>query len=615
MRFQQITEVPMNPTAYAAGIETGATKGVVVGFEFEVCVPKATIQGRPEDDQNWWDEMPADWYNKLDLGVIDYRVVKMNKPVEFNGKSYDLINSLLIAWIEETIKDNVKAAFDKCTAVTKRKIVDRWEAWKQVHTSYDPTTYQFAIEAFIVTTGAAERRFLEARFSYRAKLAQFWIDMFGSSDLSKLANNPDLTWDPAYVFNLLNLDDTDENDYNRYDYGGAVKALKKPLTDAFGKVIVFSDYHQRSKDATSWYIEPDGSLEPKNGDGAAEVVTPPLPVKEGIAALKTFFGIAKNLNLYTSKSNKTGLHINVSIPDKLDVLKLAVFTGDQYVLKAWGRENNGYATSVLKSLTRDLPKSINSLRASQSPVDLLTKPDMYKKLVQIARDISDDHMASISYNGNYVSFRHAGGDYLNDEQSVLNVVGRFIRAMVIASDPNMYKQEYMSKLANLVQGPVAAKPMSSIGDLMAVRSAPIAVRLSTLYPLEDNIKPSLLDSRVERDLSKDTIVPANIATPLIADVLTRSVGKGKIGQESYGKITSAVNSPAQMSLRKANTLDDDLGDVYARGIYDGNENKIGIMVTYIVNVDPKTPLHNIALQQVMVDLKDKLRRQKKIGQR
>jgi len=49
-----------------------------------------------------------------------------------------------------------------------------------------------------------------------------------------------------------------------------------------------------------------------------------------------------------------------------------------------------------------------------------------------------------------ISFRHAGGNYLQDYQGIFNVVGRFIRAMVIAADPNAYAQEYKTKLAKLV---------------------------------------------------------------------------------------------------------------------------------------------------------------------
>ena len=40
---QTVDEVAMNPVAYAQSIEQGQSQGVLVGFEFEVCVPAAVF--------------------------------------------------------------------------------------------------------------------------------------------------------------------------------------------------------------------------------------------------------------------------------------------------------------------------------------------------------------------------------------------------------------------------------------------------------------------------------------------------------------------------------------------------------------------------------------------
>ena len=217
-------------------------------------------------------------------------------------------------------------------------------------------------------------------------------------------------------------------------------------------VIVFSGYHQDTKNMTSWYIEPDGSLHPNSGDGAAEVVGPPEAPKQALESLKKFFAMAKELKLYTSKRNNTGLHINVSIPKDLDVLKLAVMLGDQYVLKKFGRENNNYARSIMQNLQstggRKVGKTVPSdtttpFGSTASSIDL-------SMLQQIAKDISRDHFSSVNFTGKYVSFRHSGGDYLSDYTEILNVVGRFVRAMVIASDPAAYRNEYLKAVTKLV---------------------------------------------------------------------------------------------------------------------------------------------------------------------
>ena len=270
----------------------------------------------------------------------------------------------------------------------------------------------------------------------------FWSTQNSNDELNNNDDDNDYEDDDGTDFEY---DDNDDSDYEYYDrkYDAASNKLKSVLKSKMGsKVVVFNDYHQYTKSLDRWYIEPDGSLSPnQREDAALEVVGPPEPPSKALDSLKKFFGIAEQFKFYSN--NSTGLHINVSLPKDLDVLKLAVFTGDQYVLKKFGRENNGYASGVMKNLT----KSDFS--------DSVTKSDMSTEIKlatvqKIARDISRSHTASISFNGNYVSFRHTGGDYLKDHQDIVNVVGRFVRAMVIACDPTAYRNEYLAAVAKLV---------------------------------------------------------------------------------------------------------------------------------------------------------------------
>jgi hypothetical protein len=264
---------------------------------------------------------------------------------------------------------------------------------------------------------------------------------------------------------LLQLEDWEDSEYGEdVEYQQAADFLKPVLEQTMGAPVnIFQDYHQSVKKLTDWYIEPDGSLNANDErDATAEIVSPPLPAAQAVDALKRFYAMAGQLNLYTNSS--TGLHINVSIPDKLDVLKLAVFTGDQYVLQQFGRQDNDYAVSsqqaiagrvaggspVLKTKTAKTPGVVGQPK-TQTTLDV-------KSLQRIAQDATGDHTASISNNGKYISFRHAGGDYLQDYTSVFNVVGRFIRAMIIAADPTLYAQEYQTKLAKLAgTGPAASQ--------------------------------------------------------------------------------------------------------------------------------------------------------------
>jgi len=242
-------------------------------------------------------------------------------------------------------------------------------------------------------------------------------------------------------------------------YSGGYRTTKKLAsqikTTLNTKVKIFDVTHQHSKKLDIWYIEPDESLQTQDSkDVALEVVTTPMPPREAVQVLKSFYQLAKSNNFYTGKQYSTGLHINVSIPKTLDVLKLALFLGDEYLLKLFDREDIKYVWSLKKEVEDNLisgddfvetntKKKGKKILATQNAIDL-------EKLKAIANKISDDHYASINFSGKYVSFRHAGGDYLNDYDNVLNVVGRFVRAMIIASDPELYKNEYMKKLSLLV---------------------------------------------------------------------------------------------------------------------------------------------------------------------
>jgi hypothetical protein len=250
-------------------------------------------------------------------------------------------------------------------------------------------------------------------------------------------------------------------------YSDGADYLKANLKDVFGdNMVIFTNYHQASKKLDRWYIEPDGSLRPNSGDYAAEVVSPPLKSDAAMAALRTWYQKAETLKFYTN--NSTGLHINVSIPDKIDVLKLAVFAGDQHVLKQFGREDNSYARSVIKSLKGqgNLPElgSIEFKQAEKQMKELITR-------------ISGDHFATVNFNGKYVSFRHAGGDYLKKEQDITNTVGRFVRAMLLAADPAAHRDEYVAKLVKIMKTPeVPTSDKLGLTDIRAIASRGIPVQ-------------------------------------------------------------------------------------------------------------------------------------------
>ena len=511
---EHIAEVAMNPTAYAQSVEQAETAGVLVGFEFEVCVPNETMVAQAEAAARAANAAPTEPMTTERVG----RLIRQSSNNLWNGDG----NVPYVKWDQYfTPKDT--SAYPSTMAAKTAIITQRLEAaklalaefpqdkmpnWKRLSQNkitrrmregyYGNQTFTPEQKSLMVIRDIAQRYEDELRShpgfrerhgspedlvwqrlmepvrkidqGYQIEKDDVWRAMWpgeftGARGTGTVFNdiNRFFTYDPQAVYDAFGLmmrdPDVPEDIRDmargggRGGYRGAVKVLKPAVEQTMGAdVQVFSNYHEETKNMTSWYIEPDGSLHPNSGDGAAEVVGPPEAPQAALASLKKFYAMAKELNLYTSKRNNTRLHINVSIPKDLDVLKLAVMLGDQYVLKKFGRENNNYARSIMQNLQSTSGRKVGSTVPSDTttPFGSTASSIDLSMLQQIAKDISRDHFSSVNFTGKYVSFRHSGGDYLSDYTEILNVVGRFVRAMVIASDPAAYRNEYLKAVVKLV---------------------------------------------------------------------------------------------------------------------------------------------------------------------
>lgn len=475
--FQPVDEVAMNPAAFAQAIEQGQARGVLVGFEFEVCIPEATFAQSKSTahtadsvaktiqsynvlaDLNFHQVTPEAWDQVFSLRQPADNFANMTQA--YQGYTAGLLDRLQELYHKIPEKQRLKYS-DNVLGIAKEYVKRR--GLKKSDPGYDlALQIEFAESLGRVVysnnkSGTAADRAGKALLDASQQNWQSLLEYALGQPIKAIEKNFNqlFDYDADQAYRLLDLADLEDDVYGQDpEYKQAAEFLKPIVEQTMGAPVhIFQDYHQSRKNLTDWYIEPDGSLGADSDyDATAEIVSPPLPAAQAVDALKRFYAMAAQLNLYTNDS--TGLHINVSIPDKLDVLKLAVFTGDQHVLQQFGRQDSDYAQSsqreiagrvaggspVLKTKTAKTPGVVGQPR-TQTSLDV-------KSLQRIAQDATGAHTASISNNGKYISFRHAGGDYLQDYTSIFNVVGRFIRAMIIASDPAMYAQEYQTKLAKL----------------------------------------------------------------------------------------------------------------------------------------------------------------------
>ena len=196
-----------------------------------------------------------------------------------------------------------------------------------------------------------------------------------------------------------------------------------------------------------WSVVTDESVEdPERGSIGLELVSPPLPASTALEELERVIGALQKVT-YTNET--TGLHVNLSIgsPEKmgnLDLVKLVLFMGDKFVLNMFDRSSNKYAKSQVQNI-------INALNASPEDIN----PGDIKELRFAAKAAlyGSGKYSSVNIDNlpKYLEFRAAGGEYYKKLPEVREVVGRWITAMHIAMDPQMYRKEYLKKLTGLLQ--------------------------------------------------------------------------------------------------------------------------------------------------------------------
>ena len=171
-----------------------------------------------------------------------------------------------------------------------------------------------------------------------------------------------------------------------------------------------TSYHGGYKTNDAYMIEPDSSITPDDVGAGIEVVSPPLPLEEAFDELKNVLAWADTKDAYTNRS--TGLHINVSVPgystDKLDFVKLALLSGDKYVLEQFDRMANTFAVSALDKIDEYSTETDKELffRALKGKMNNIAS--------HILHPASTHKYTSINVQSNRIEFRGPGGDWMSN---------------------------------------------------------------------------------------------------------------------------------------------------------------------------------------------------------
>ncbi len=411
----------------------------LVGIEFEMIIPDLQVR---DDDYYPENDMDQDERANSIADIIDffgandqnssYELRKLEEKLraDYNRKLDEMVRAMwekdgeeaFKKWIRENVPDREVAEFHNVAYDDPSEIELSNEQWNEfIKSEWEEETHNYD----------------SAYESYKDKLID---DETIEEDTVLVAIGIDWMEDVYSNYDI----DWPYKEWSGEDPEEVYSGLAEELGNYVGHPVEYStSYHGDIKSTDSYMIEPDGSITPDDTGAGIEVVSPPLPLEEAFDELKNVIAWAESKDAYTNSS--TGLHINVSVPgysrEKLDFVKLALLSGDKYVLEKFDRLANTYAISALDKIDE---------LATETDKELFfrtLKGKMNNATGSILHPSATAKYTSINVQGNRIEFRGPGGDWMSKDYSELeNTVRRFVVALDAALDPTKYQQEYLKKL-------------------------------------------------------------------------------------------------------------------------------------------------------------------------
>ena len=576
---EQLDEIRMSPGALKKFAASPEAEGIRAGFEAELVF---TGLGT-DDDQEWEPDYDADEraYNiqqvieffqndEWGYGLTDREADRLMEKLDeayyewyddqvysaFREEALDLITAV---WEEEFdrdyfIQEYLKNELD-LTDDEREEAEKQFQAAPKFTRSSEQQAYAEqnpGYQRYLEASDAADTELEElAEKSYNNQ-DEYWdtaLDQFrdnysvdddsgffsdqGWRWMSDIANHFDLMWP------VMTVTGSGEGSF---DYSNA-QNLAADLEERLGvKTKVSSGYHSASRDEETWIFEPDSSLDSDDSENMpVEVVSPPMPLQQCLTMMADFFNWAEDNGAYANSS--TGFHMGVSLPytgGSVDYLKLALFLGDEYILKEFGRSANTYCEAAMKKIRQRIKGTDVSGAMELMRNNLL---ELAQKQLEI-NNHGFGKYTSINPQGGvdstrpekerparYIEFRSAGGtNYFEDIEKLQNTLMRYARAMSIAANPSAERREYYTKLYKL---------------LTPAREATGGVELFTEYAAGKINRTELKRRWAESALAKDA---PELSQPGDWVVIDKNTGKKVVGQEYNNFVKSEVEHRAKQKI-------------------------------------------------------------------
>lgn len=495
MKFREIkilTEVKTTASTLSKFSLSKAAEGIRVGFEAEVILGSAGQLATEEPDYSYN-------YTLLDTNEINWSKVidffsdpKSQNPSsrESVQKRLNLLNEKFSNWfaiyvtekfeanayrmVQELARQQFKrdelalvilknAGFSEADIAkaehfyNSNKLAEPLaklyaEALKKSNTELDAIAVT-AIEKQNSLYQRALNKYTEDMYTIKDRLFKSFLLTQKIYSMISLADKLEITWPHWKSDNSL-----------KFNLGYSVEnanLIAKSLQDWLNvSVKVGSVYHEVDRDDQTWIIEPDNSIKEYNaGEIPLEIISPPLPLRNCLTIIKSFFDWVKRCNGRSNSS--TGFHINISLPDmqekqleNVDLVKLAVLMADKHVLEEFQRSASKYTESFIEKMTA-------YKTPAQLAVALTALRRGYYSSIHRALIPSDGFgkMTSVVGKRTYIEFRAAGhaaeaenaANYFDNINKLQMTVMRFAKALSLAADDTAVQKEYAVKLYKLLQ--------------------------------------------------------------------------------------------------------------------------------------------------------------------
>ena len=429
-----IDEVSMSPGSLKKFAATDFAKSMTVGFEAEMAIEDM------EEDEPDYDDIEPDW--------------DMDEVLSFDRNWRQQIERFFTGGESNNSRREIQGVLEQIDEEYFEWISEQYQEWLDSDESRDTIVKFLKDYDSDISDEAIED-------TIKFKKNNYWGSI--EDDVREDWEADNMGDDSFREFMEYREYDTMRGIYDKYageitwpyytepEYSGGSVSYEDIESDFVEKTgytaTVSRGYHSAARKPGVWIFEPDSSISP----AGVELVSPPMPLDEGLKALDDFFDWAKSYGAEANES--TGFHMGVSIPeqtmDNVDHLKLILFLGDEYVLKQFGRESNSYARSSLDKIRGQL----RSPTANVQELLANFKQGLNSEAAKVTRGRmlpKGDRYVSVNIKENYVEFRSAGGNYFEKIPEIKNTMLRYVRAMAIAADPEAEKNEYAKKLYKLM---------------------------------------------------------------------------------------------------------------------------------------------------------------------